>query len=199
MGKFRRLWQKFFSSGLEVGEIEKRLFTLEERLRLLEDQCGQDRDGSESPPVIVERLCIDKLIVDKVELNNNIGSVEIKELGGALNIGANYGWGFSPPGNGPGEKSMYQSGNSEVKKRPAKGAEREQVARSNKKEKKRGSGTPDSEHEWKGESGSSHREDGTCRWESFPPAEPGNKKYPPHGAGPKYNIIFKELKTETRK
>lgn len=40
---------------------------------------------------IYERLYIDKLYLDKYEQNNNFEQLGIKELSGALNIGATYG------------------------------------------------------------------------------------------------------------
>ncbi len=47
--------------------------------------------GDTNPPIIIEKLEIERVYVDKYETNNNIGAIGIKELGGRLNIGANYG------------------------------------------------------------------------------------------------------------
>jgi hypothetical protein len=45
------------------------------------------------PPIVIEKLNVERLVVDKVELNNNFGQLGIKELKGRLNIGATYGEG----------------------------------------------------------------------------------------------------------
>lgn len=71
--------------------IEKRLRRLEEKVRDLE------RKEPECP-LVIEQLYVEKIEVDKVELNNNIGAMGIKELSGMLNIGANYGGGIPPQG-----------------------------------------------------------------------------------------------------
>lgn len=46
-------------------------------------------DGEQ--PVVQKEIYIDKLFLEKYEQNNNIAQVGIKELSGALNIGATYG------------------------------------------------------------------------------------------------------------
>lgn len=40
--------------------------------------------------IVVENLHVEKLVVEKVNYNNNIGAIGIRELKGKLNIGANY-------------------------------------------------------------------------------------------------------------
>ena len=52
----------------------------------------------EKEAVVEERITVEKIeirnvYIDKYETNNNIGALGIKELGGRLNIGANYGTG----------------------------------------------------------------------------------------------------------
>lgn len=51
---------------------------------------------SKEPPIIIEKIHIDRIVLDKYELNNNFGQVGIKELKGRLNIGATYGSEFIP-------------------------------------------------------------------------------------------------------
>ncbi|MED1205744.1 hypothetical protein [Heyndrickxia acidicola] len=50
-------------------------------------------EGNIQPPIVVEKLNVERLVIDKVELNNNFGQLGIKELKGRLNIGATYGEG----------------------------------------------------------------------------------------------------------
>ncbi|MGD6844032.1 hypothetical protein ACQCVH_16090 [Bacillus infantis] len=49
-----------------------------------------------SPPVIFQEFHIDRFIVDKYELTNNINQLGVKELSGQMNIGATYGGGITP-------------------------------------------------------------------------------------------------------
>ncbi|MEH7120194.1 hypothetical protein V7128_22630, partial [Neobacillus vireti] len=51
---------------------------------------------TKDPPIIIEKINIEKIILDKYELNNNFGQLGIKELKGKLNIGATYGSEFTP-------------------------------------------------------------------------------------------------------
>lgn len=212
MSRFWGLWQKFFGFGREAGEIEKMVSALEERVRLLEERYGRDRDGPkpEPSPVIVEQLYVDKLTVDKVELNNNIGSVGIKELSGVLNIGANYGGGFLPRENGFGKWQPPPPGENETEEGPApsfreKGMGRGQVAQPREKKAGRKPDTPQREKGREGKPDVPRREqkreakpkaprrgEGTGRAE--PPSPAGaeaKKKRPTQGTGPKCNYIYK--------
>lgn len=47
--------------------------------------------GPADTPVVIKEIHIDKFYLDKYEQNNNIAQVGIKELSGALNIGATFG------------------------------------------------------------------------------------------------------------
>jgi predicted RNase H-like nuclease (RuvC/YqgF family) len=53
-------------------------------------------DSKCPPPVIFQEFHIDRLIVDKYELTNNINQLGVKELSGQMNIGATYGGGIAP-------------------------------------------------------------------------------------------------------
>ena len=48
------------------------------------------KDKEEGESLHVEHLTIEKLIIEKLEYQNNFGALGIKELSGKLNIGANY-------------------------------------------------------------------------------------------------------------
>ncbi|MCG8402672.1 MAG: hypothetical protein MJA84_13950 [Firmicutes bacterium] len=172
--KFLGLWRKIFGSGSVAGEFDQKVSVLQERVRLLEELYERDRDGPESPPVIVERLFVEKLTLDKVELNNHIGSVGIKELSGVLNVGANYGWGFQPRENRPGKGTAPPPRSAETKKGPVRG----QSEQSAKQEVK-------------------PRPDKLRASEFHFTSRPGMKKRPPQGAGPKCNIIFEETTKAT--
>ncbi|WP_151191818.1 hypothetical protein [Desulfotomaculum copahuensis] len=58
-------------------------------------QCCRELAGSACAPVVVEKLCVERISVDRLEFTNNLGALGIRELSGSLNIGANYG---VPPG-----------------------------------------------------------------------------------------------------
>lgn len=77
-------------------DLEERIGKLEEELQDLKQRCNGLQCEPE-PQIIVEQLYVEKLMVDKIELNNNFGSLGIKDLGGTLNIGANYGGGVPLP------------------------------------------------------------------------------------------------------
>jgi hypothetical protein len=53
-------------------------------------------DPNCSRPVIFQEFHIDRFIVDKYELTNNINQLGVKELSGQMNIGATYGGGITP-------------------------------------------------------------------------------------------------------
>ncbi|NHM33075.1 hypothetical protein [Neobacillus terrae] len=54
-------------------------------------QKGVDSETQSKAQFVTKDIYIDKFFLEKYELNNNIGTVGIKDLGGALNIGATYG------------------------------------------------------------------------------------------------------------
>lgn len=87
--RFKYFLQKIVANSSVTNDVEKRVEKLEERVQHLE----QSRDQEQSSPIVIEQLYIEKLLVDKVDLNNNIGTLSISELSGMLNIGANYGGG----------------------------------------------------------------------------------------------------------
>ncbi|MEH7093275.1 hypothetical protein [Neobacillus vireti] len=73
---------------------------------------------TKDPPIIIEKINIEKIILDKYELNNNFGQLGIKELKGKLNIGATYGSEFTPNFDEETKKSLNR--NTERKKEPDK-------------------------------------------------------------------------------
>ena len=76
--------------GHRVGELEK-------AVRKLETMCNQERVPDCF--LMVEKIHIDKVIVEKIDLNNNFANLGIKDLSGTMNIGATYGPGVPPPEN----------------------------------------------------------------------------------------------------
>ncbi|MGG3468863.1 hypothetical protein ABES02_15445 [Neobacillus pocheonensis] len=77
--------------------LEKSLEEMKKSLQTIQDQNPADTNGSKNdPPIIIEKINIEKIILDKYELNNNFGQLGIKELKGKLNIGATYGSEFTP-------------------------------------------------------------------------------------------------------
>lgn len=61
--------------------MEKKLDGMEQKLESLINQ----------PPIIVEKLFVEKIMFDKVDLSNNFGQLGIKDLSGRLNIGKTFG------------------------------------------------------------------------------------------------------------
>ncbi|WML40162.1 hypothetical protein RCG19_00285 [Neobacillus sp. OS1-2] len=91
-----------FSKNDGEKELKKKLLSLESNIEELkktlhdfQEQKVKDYKPPE-PPIIIEKINIEKIILDKYELNNNFGQLGIKELKGKLNIGATYGSEFTP-------------------------------------------------------------------------------------------------------
>ncbi|WP_052404791.1 hypothetical protein [Bacillus rubiinfantis] len=85
--------KKISSMEMSIEDLKNKLKTFQE-----EKQSNEDAK-SPNPPIIIERVNIEKIILDKYELNNNFGQLGIKELKGKLNIGASYGSEFTPMHN----------------------------------------------------------------------------------------------------
>jgi len=96
---FKDLWEL-----IRKNEYQKKLTFLENDLKdlkltlnSLKDQLHQSAEADKKdPPIIIEKVNIEKIVLDKYELNNNFGQLGIKELKGKLNIGATYGTEFTP-------------------------------------------------------------------------------------------------------
>lgn len=93
-----------FSKTDYEKELKKKISALEMDIKEIEAQiaalnCGNPDEPAPihpDPPIIIEKIHIEKIILDKYELNNNFGQLGIKELKGKLNIGATYGYGLVP-------------------------------------------------------------------------------------------------------
>lgn len=93
-----------FSKNDYEKDLKIKLASLEMKIEeLKESLSAYQHDGSEEkqvktkePPIIIEKINIEKIILDKYELNNNFGQLGIKELKGKLNIGATYGSEYIP-------------------------------------------------------------------------------------------------------
>lgn len=71
-------------------ELAQRVAGLEQEVADLK-QCCRELASSACAPVVVEKLCVERISVDRLEFTNNLGALGIRELSGNLNIGANYG------------------------------------------------------------------------------------------------------------
>lgn len=84
---FRKLLNKFRGKRhlyeKKIDSLEKKVEELNQRLQPV-------------PPVLIERLYVDRIIVEKMDNSSNIANLGIKDLGGALNIGVTYGNPVSP-------------------------------------------------------------------------------------------------------
>ena len=78
------LKNKISALELNIEELKKTVATIQ--------NVDQKEIFSEpkEPPIIIERIHIDKIVLDKYELNNNFGQLGIKELKGKLIIGETY-------------------------------------------------------------------------------------------------------------
>jgi hypothetical protein len=86
----KELKNKLISLEMNIEELKKSLQTSQQ-------ECLKESEAkTKDPPIIIEKINIEKIILDKYELNNNFGQLGIKELKGKLNIGATYGSEFTP-------------------------------------------------------------------------------------------------------
>lgn len=74
-----------------ITEQARRIVELEESENKRQQSEKEEKTVLQPPPVVYQEYKIERVIIDKYELNNTIGQLGIKELGGQLNIGATYG------------------------------------------------------------------------------------------------------------
>lgn len=107
----------------KLSSLESNMIEMEKTISRLQDLHNQENEKkSNEPPIIIEKINIEKIILDKYELNNNFGQLGIKELKGKLNIGATYGSEFTPNlDERKAEKSIrYEKKNEESKEKGPK-------------------------------------------------------------------------------
>ncbi|ETI67932.1 hypothetical protein [Neobacillus vireti] len=81
----------------KLSSLEINLMEIKSTLQSFQEQIPTEKIiKTKDPPIIIEKINIEKIIVDKYELNNNFGQLGIKELTGKLNIGATYGSEYTP-------------------------------------------------------------------------------------------------------
>jgi hypothetical protein len=81
----------------KIASLERNLLEIKMAVTKIEENTPAHYSGKPAdPPIIIEKINIEKIVVDKYELNNNFGQLGIKELKGKLNIGATYGSEFTP-------------------------------------------------------------------------------------------------------
>ncbi|WP_026576536.1 hypothetical protein [Bacillus sp. UNC438CL73TsuS30] len=96
----KNLKRKLTSLELDIKELKKSILAIQEQKKDSEEKKVIHKE----PPIIIEKINIEKIILDKYELNNNFGQLGIKELKGKLNIGATYGSEYTPNLNEDEEK-----------------------------------------------------------------------------------------------
>ncbi|MBT2656221.1 hypothetical protein J7E81_13455 [Bacillus sp. ISL-18] len=106
------LKNKLISLEMNIEELKKSLQTSQQQ------GLPESELKTKDPPIIIEKINIEKIILDKYELNNNFGQLGIKELKGKLNIGATYGSEFTPSFDEETKKPLNH--NTERKKEPDK-------------------------------------------------------------------------------
>jgi len=115
---FKKLFLSFDKND-KYFQIEQKVQLLElevQRLHLLEKKWEQQQEENKQPPIIIEKVHVDKILFDKFELNNNFGQLGIKELKGRLNIGATYGSDFFHPEVGKETEEKKEESGTERKK-----------------------------------------------------------------------------------
>ncbi|OIK11559.1 hypothetical protein BIV60_17930 [Bacillus sp. MUM 116] len=89
----KKLKKKLSSLEIEIEQLKNTLLEIQEQ----EPEDAHEKSVNHmEPPIIIEKINIEKIILDKYELNNNFGQLGIKELKGKLNIGATYGSEYTP-------------------------------------------------------------------------------------------------------
>lgn len=103
----------FWETGAKLEKLKKQVGELERKIQQLQQQYAQVADIRQrleklgNSPAI-EYVYVDRITVDRLELQNNFGALGIRELGGTLNVGVNCAGG-RPPGAGkilPPEEKM---------------------------------------------------------------------------------------------
>lgn len=69
--------------------------TVMEQIQVIKNQAAETKIGKEQP-VVYQDITVERMMIDKYEMNNNIPHLGVKELSGFLNIGATYGRGVIP-------------------------------------------------------------------------------------------------------
>ena len=87
-------WKEWFCRGPKdssESDLKSRLNKLEEQMNLYGEKINLlvERTHLDCPPTIVIHQ-VEKIVVEKLDHSNHFDTIEIKELGGRLNIGANY-------------------------------------------------------------------------------------------------------------
>ncbi|MCP1309896.1 hypothetical protein [Paenibacillus tyrfis] len=96
-----------------------------QRLRLLEERLNQLmeklEDQQTQPAIVIQTLSIEKVVVEHIDLNNNLGQLGIRELSGKLNIGAAYTYGKEADGSGSGTSQPAADGKPKSEGKPKAG------------------------------------------------------------------------------
>lgn len=99
-------------------EEAQRLRQLEERLNQL---IAKLEERQTQPAIVIQSLSIEKVVVEHVDLNNNLGQLGIRDLSGKLNIGAAYTYGKEADGNGNGTSQPVADGKLKSEGKPKAG------------------------------------------------------------------------------
>lgn len=106
----------------QIEELKGKIKSLEKEISQMKKEPKQTETIVEKePPIIIEKINIERVYLDKYELNNNFGQLGIKELKGRLNIGATYG--TDPFKNFPESEEIKEKRNERKEKNEKKGPE----------------------------------------------------------------------------
>lgn len=75
----------------QIRELDMKLDELQEKIDPQAVIGQAQKTKKEDAPIIIETVNIEKIIVEKIDYENNFGALGIKSLPGSLNIGTNFG------------------------------------------------------------------------------------------------------------
>jgi hypothetical protein len=121
---FKSMWKNESEIELikKINLLEMNLNNIKNELKDVQEKTNlMNHEHIKETPIIIERINIEKIILDKYELNNNFGQLGIKELKGKLNIGATYGSEFTPKQDEEKEEEEEETGRAKIKKSTGNG------------------------------------------------------------------------------
>ncbi|MED3651814.1 hypothetical protein [Heyndrickxia sporothermodurans] len=80
----------------QMNEFENRIARMEASMKPIGPGPEPSQTRPDQQPIIIQKVNVEKILLDKYEQTNNFGQLGIKELSGQLNIGATYGKGIIP-------------------------------------------------------------------------------------------------------
>ncbi|MEH7379085.1 hypothetical protein V7138_01185 [Bacillus sp. JJ1533] len=86
----------------DMASLKERIEQCETENKHILNECNEIKKalGSQTKsnelPIVYQDIKVERMLIDKYELNNNIAHLGVKDLSGSLNVGATYGTGIIP-------------------------------------------------------------------------------------------------------